>query len=82
MGRYNVNRKQDLSDIATLTYDPIAVDNIRRENLKVHDVEITVAYSRHPVYDSTEALEAEKLRIFRESMVMEIPDSCKASKSF
>lgn len=80
MGRYNVKSKQDLSGIATLTYNPIAVDNIRRENLKVHDGEITVAYSRHPVYDAIETLEAEKLRIFRESMAIEIPDTCKNPK--
>lgn len=34
MGRYNVNRKQDLSGIATLTNDTIAVDNIKRD--KIH----------------------------------------------
>ena len=29
MGRYNVRSKQDISGIATLTNDPIAIDNIR-----------------------------------------------------
>lgn len=29
MGRYSVRNKQDLSGIATLTGNPIAVDNIR-----------------------------------------------------
>lgn len=29
MGRYNVRTKQDLSGIATLTHDPITLDNIR-----------------------------------------------------
>ncbi|MCM1077763.1 MAG: hypothetical protein NC411_10435 [Bacteroides sp.] len=29
MGRYSVKSKQDLSGIATLTGNPIAVDNIR-----------------------------------------------------
>lgn len=29
MGRYNVRSNQDLSGIATLTNDPIAIDNIR-----------------------------------------------------
>ncbi len=29
MGRYNVGSKQDLSGIATLTGNPLAVDNIR-----------------------------------------------------
>lgn len=60
MGRYNVRSKQDLSGIATLTNDTIAVDNIR------------CAARR-----AKEELDAAKLMIFRESMVMEIPDSCK-----
>lgn len=35
MGQYNVKSKQDLSGIATLTNNPIAVDNIRiRAELK------------------------------------------------
>ena len=29
MGKYNVRNKQDISGIATLTNNPIAVDNIR-----------------------------------------------------
>ena len=29
MGRYNVRGKQDLSGIATLTNDPIALENIK-----------------------------------------------------
>lgn len=31
MGRYNVKSKQDLSGIATLTNDPIAIDNLKHE---------------------------------------------------
>ena len=31
MGKYNVKSKQDISGIATLTNNPIAVDNIRAE---------------------------------------------------
>lgn len=31
MGRYNVKNKQNLDDIATLTNDSIAKDNIRRK---------------------------------------------------
>lgn len=63
MGQYNVKSKQDLSGIATLTNNPIAVDNIR-------------SVARR----AKEELDAEKLRIFRESMVMVIPDSCKNPK--
>lgn len=63
MGRYNVKSKQDLSGIATLTNDSIAVDNIR-------------SVARR----AKEELEAEKLRILRESMVIEIPDTCKNPK--
>lgn len=62
MGRYNVKSKQDLSGIATLTNDSIAVDNIR-------------SLARR----ANEELEAEKIRIFRDSMVFEIPDKCKKS---
>lgn len=63
MGQYNVKSKQDLSGIATLTNNPIAVDNIR-------------SVARR----AKEELDAEKLRIFRESMVIEIPDTCKNPK--
>ncbi len=34
MGRYNVKSKQDISGIATLTNNPIAIDNIRTATLK------------------------------------------------
>lgn len=63
MGQYNVKSKQDLSGIATLTNNPIAVDNIR-------------SVARR----AKEELDAEKLRIFRESMAIEIPDTCKNPK--
>lgn len=63
MGQYNVKSKQDLSGIATLTNDPIAVDNIRRLAKR-----------------AKEEFDAEKLRIFRESMAIEIPDTCKNPK--
>lgn len=63
MGQYNVKSKQDLSGIATLTNNPIAVDNIR-----------SVARRAKEEFD------AEKLRIFRESMAIEIPDTCKNPK--
>lgn len=63
MGQYNVKSKQDLSGIATLTNNPIAVDNIR-------------SVARR----AKEELDAEKLRIFRESMLIEIPDTCKNPK--
>lgn len=63
MGQYNVKSKQNLSGIATLTNNPIAVDNIR-------------SVARR----SKEELDAEKLRIFRESMAIEIPDTCKNPK--
>ena len=63
MGQYNVKSKQDLSGIATLTNNPIAVDNIR-------------SVARR----AKEELDTEKLRIFRESMAIEIPDTCKNPK--
>ncbi len=63
MGQYNVKSKQDLSGIATLTNNPIAVDNIR-------------SVSRR----AKEEFGAEKLQIFRESMAIEIPDTCKNPK--
>ena len=63
MGQYNVKSKQDLSGFATLTNNPIAVDNIR-------------SVARR----AKEELDAEKLRIFRESMAIEIPDTCKNPK--
>lgn len=63
MGQYNVKSKQNLSGIATLTNNPIAVDNIRRVARR-----------------AKEEFDAEKLRIFRESMAIEIPDTCKNPK--
>lgn len=64
MGQYNVKSKQDLSGIATLTNNPIAVDNIIRSVAR----------------RAKEEFDAEKLRIFRESMAIEIPDTCKNPK--
>ncbi len=49
MGRYNVGNKQSIEGIATLTNNPIALDNIRaeinkvkRQALELTDIPITL----------------------------------------
>lgn len=46
MGRYNVKSKQDLSGIATLTNDPIAIDNLKHEQNAQADNELEKTLSR------------------------------------
>lgn len=43
MGRYSVKRKQDLSGIATLTGNPIAIDNISAEIKKIKQKAVCIA---------------------------------------
>lgn len=43
MGRYSVRRKQDLSGIATLTANPIAIENIRAALDKVSQEMASIA---------------------------------------
>ncbi len=42
MGKYSVGAKQDISGIATLTDNPVAVDNVRSELKRIWDETISL----------------------------------------